>query len=192
MSLLMSSIMSSIKSVLFFSFGDLCFPMSFFLAFGDVRCYFLKWLHLYLFLCIPFFYEMTGKSSWQFPGCRARGSWSWTTGVWILAVPPAHARVLSCSVVSYSVTLLDCSPPGSSVYGIFQARILEWVAVSSSRASSWSRDQACVSCVSCLAGKFITHKPATSSETLIQFLHLFSGDSHAHLTALLGRLCSYM
>ena len=105
MSLLMSSIMSSIKSVLFFSFGDLCFPMSFFLAFGDVRCYFLKWLHLYLFLCIPFFYEMTGKSSWQFPGCRACGSWSWTTGVWILAVPPARARVLSCSVVSYSLWL---------------------------------------------------------------------------------------
>ena len=30
----------------------------------------------------------------------------------------------------------DCSPPGSSVHGIFQARILEWVAISFSRASS--------------------------------------------------------
>ena len=35
----------------------------------------------------------------------------------------------------------DCSPPGSSVRGIFQARILEGVAVSFSRGSSWSRDQ---------------------------------------------------
>ena len=36
---------------------------------------------------------------------------------------------------------MDYSPPGSSVHGIFQARILEWVAISSSRGSSRSRDQ---------------------------------------------------
>ena len=36
---------------------------------------------------------------------------------------------------------LDCSPPGSSVHGIFQARILEWVAISFSRGSSQHRDQ---------------------------------------------------
>ena len=35
---------------------------------------------------------------------------------------------------------MDCSPPGSSVHGISQARILEWVAISSSRGSSWPRD----------------------------------------------------
>ena len=35
---------------------------------------------------------------------------------------------------------MDCSPPGSSVHGIFQARKLEWVAISSSRRSSQSRD----------------------------------------------------
>ena len=34
---------------------------------------------------------------------------------------------------------VDCSPPGSSVYGIFQARILEWVATPSSRGSSQPR-----------------------------------------------------
>jgi len=34
----------------------------------------------------------------------------------------------------------DCSPPGSSVHGILQARILEWVAISFSRASSRPRD----------------------------------------------------
>ena len=38
---------------------------------------------------------------------------------------------VSCSVVSDSVTPTDCSPPGSSVRGILQARILEWVAISS-------------------------------------------------------------
>ena len=35
---------------------------------------------------------------------------------------------------------MDCSLPGSSVHGIFQARVLEWVAISFSRGSSWSRD----------------------------------------------------
>ena len=36
---------------------------------------------------------------------------------------------------------MDCSPPGSSVHGVLQAKILEWVAISSSRGSSWPRDQ---------------------------------------------------
>ena len=36
---------------------------------------------------------------------------------------------------------MDCSPPGSSVHGLFQARILEWVAIPFSRGSSQSRDR---------------------------------------------------
>ena len=36
---------------------------------------------------------------------------------------------------------MDCSPPGSSIHGIFQARVLEWVAISFSRGSSRPRDQ---------------------------------------------------
>ena len=42
---------------------------------------------------------------------------------------------------------MDCSPPGSSVHGIFQARVLEWVATSFSRGSSWLRDRTWVSCI---------------------------------------------
>ena len=41
---------------------------------------------------------------------------------------------------------MDYSPPGSSVYGIFQARMLEWVAISFSRGFSQPRDQTHVSC----------------------------------------------
>ena len=37
---------------------------------------------------------------------------------------------------------MDCSPPGSSVHGVSQARVLEWVAISFSRGSSQPRDQA--------------------------------------------------
>ena len=41
---------------------------------------------------------------------------------------------------------MDCSPPGSSVHGIVQARILEWVAMFPSRGSSQPRDQTQISC----------------------------------------------
>ena len=51
---------------------------------------------------------------------------------------------------------MDCSPPGSSVHGILQARILKWVAISSSRVSSQPRDQTRVSRV---AGEFFTAEP---------------------------------
>ena len=49
----------------------------------------------------------------------------------------------------------DCSPSSSSVHGILQARILKWIAISSSR-SSWPRDW---TQVSCLAGGFFTTEP---------------------------------
>ena len=48
---------------------------------------------------------------------------------------------------------MDYNPPGSSVYGVFQARILEWVAIPFSRGSSPPRDQTQVSCI---AGGFFT------------------------------------
>ena len=68
---------------------------------------------------------------------------------------PSFARVpwSTYDVVTYNAqscpTLcgpMDCSPPGSSVHGISQARTLEWVANSSSRGSSRPRDQTHVSC----------------------------------------------
>ena len=48
---------------------------------------------------------------------------------------------------------MDCSPPGSSVQGILQVRMLEWVAIASSGGSSRPRDQTQVSCI---AGRFFT------------------------------------
>ena len=54
------------------------------------------------------------------------------------------------SVTQSCPTLCDpmnCRLPGSSVHGIFQAGILEWVTISSSRGSSQPRDRTCVSCV---------------------------------------------
>ena len=60
---------------------------------------------------------------------------------------------VSHSVVSHSLWPhgLYCSPPGSSVHGILQTRILEWVAIPFSRGSSQPRDWTQVSCI---AGRF--------------------------------------
>ena len=55
---------------------------------------------------------------------------------------------------------MDYSPPGSSVHGILQARILEWVAISFSRGSSQPRDRTHISRVSpASAGRFFTTEP---------------------------------
>ena len=51
---------------------------------------------------------------------------------------------------------LDCSPPGSSVHGISQTRILEWVVISSSREYSWPKVWTCISWVSCI-DRWILH-----------------------------------
>ena len=59
---------------------------------------------------------------------------------------------------------MDCRPLGSSVHGILQARMLEWVALPFSRGSSQSRDW---NQVSCIAGKFLTIK--IPNPLLIQF-----------------------
>ena len=60
------------------------------------------------------------------------------------------SRVAMCLVAQPCLTLwnpMDYSPPGSSVHRILQARILEWVAMPSSRGSSQSRDGTRVSCI---------------------------------------------
>ena len=59
-------------------------------------------------------------------------------------------KLLSCPTFCHPV---DCNWPGSSIHGIFQARILEWVAIFFSRGSSWHRDWTQVSRI---AGKLFT------------------------------------
>ena len=85
----------------------------------------------------------------------------------IESVMPSNYLILCCPLlllpsvfpsITSSITqscptlcdLMEYSPPGSSVCGVFQARILEWVAISFSRGSSqpWDRTQ-----VSCIAGR---------------------------------------
>ena len=65
---------------------------------------------------------------------------------------PLHLLLLVSCVRLFCDTM-DCSPPGSSVYGIFLARILQWIAIPFSRGSSQPRDQTWVSYI---AGRFFT------------------------------------
>ena len=65
-----------------------------------------------------------------------------------------------CCCAQLGLTLcdpMDCSPPASFVHGISQARIVEWVAISYSRGSSWPRDWTCVSCISCIGRQILYH-----------------------------------
>ena len=66
---------------------------------------------------------------------------------------------------------MNRSPPGSSVYGIFQARILEWVAISFSRGSSWPKDQIPVSCI---AGGFTPTEPSRKPFRKLSSVQLLS------------------
>ena len=72
--------------------------------------------------------------------------------VWHVCV---HAQLLQLCLTLWDP--MDCSPPGFSVHVILQARILGWVAMPSSRRSSWPRDQTHIFCISCIAGRFFTH-----------------------------------
>ena len=71
---------------------------------------------------------------------------------------------------------MDCHPRDSSVRGIFQPRILEWVSISFSRGSSQPRGQIWVSCIS-LAGGFFTTVPPGKH-------HVYTGDSQLYISNL--------
>ena len=96
-----------------------------------------------------------------------------TTTVFCLSCPlslefPLHSwacyfgtMLLWCAKLLKScLTLCDpinSSPPGSSVIGILQTRILEWVAMPSSRGSSQPRDRICITYVSCIGRRVLYH-----------------------------------
>ena len=83
-----------------------------------------------------------------------------------------------CCAVLYSVVsdcdLMDCSPPASSAHGIFQARILEWVAISYSGRSPQPRAQTCISCISCVVRQFLYYWPTWKDGIVYAVPSLFS------------------
>ena len=89
--------------------------------------------------------ESVGKSSRS-----GRCVWKWPNITVSWEPNPVTGRLLPLlfrlSAMSDSfMTPMDCSLPGSSIYGIFQARLPQWVTISSSRGSSRLRDRTCAS-----------------------------------------------
>ena len=77
-----------------------------------------------------------------------------------------HRKVKSLSCVQLFATPVDCSPPGSSIHGSLQARILEGVAIPFSKGSSWPRNQTQVSCI---VGRFFTFWATREDPSVEQF-----------------------
>ena len=113
--------------------------------------------------------------------------WSWT---WVQSSASpltskmkirmwVHAAAQSCPTLCDS---MDYSPPGSSVHGISQERILDWVAISFSRGSSRPRDQTHVSCISCIGGQILYHC-ATWEACVLLTIRL-----HGHSLLLVSRI----
>ena len=88
----------------------------------------------------------------------------------------ANVQAKSLQLCPTLCNFMDHSLPGSSVHGILQARFLEWVAMPSSRGSSQPRDWTCVSCDSCIAGRFFTAEPRAKPSD--QHLVLFCSNEH--------------
>ena len=94
-----------------------------------------------------------------------------------IELPDSYLYVCVCVYAQSCLTLCDsmnCSLPGSTVHGVFQAKILEWVANSYSRGSSQPKDWTHVSCVSCtgrqtLVARVVKNMPAMQ-ETRIRSL----------------------
>ena len=95
-------------------------------------------------------------------------------------------KVKSESEVSQSCRTLcdpmDCSPPGSSVHGILQARVLEWVAIPFSKGSSQPSNQTQVSCI---AGGFFTFcsREALGGVPLFPYLAVINTHCARHLAS---------
>jgi len=83
------------------------------------------------------------------------------TVVYLYTIMVYYVRVLISKLLQSCLTLydpVDCSLTGSSLYEVFQARMLEWVAMTSSRGSSQPRDQTHVSYVFCTGRQVHYHK----------------------------------
>ena len=119
----------------------------------------------------PFSSESYWPRSWTRVSCiEGRFFTKWGTR-------EAQCRLMSCATSLWLYPTLcdpvDYSLPGSSVHGILQTEILEWVAMPFSRASSWPRDGTCLSCVSCIGRRVLYHYHHLGSPTLIPIPNYF-------------------
>ena len=111
--------------------------------------------------------SLVGRMMGQ-PSFTDRRTGAWESQTWeklnLRRLASSRLCIRAQSVQSHPTLLdpMDRSPPGCSVHGILQVRILEWVAMPSSRLSSRPRDRTHISCISCIAGGFFTAEPKGS------------------------------
>ena len=96
-------------------------------------------LFSFYLVCMLYFLDSMYRIIWYLYFC------TWLIPLSIICPACMCAKLLqSCPTLC---SPMDHHPPGSSVHGILQARILHWVAIPFSRGSSWFRDQTWVSCI---------------------------------------------
>ena len=100
---------------------------------------------------------MEDRGAWHAAAHGVTKSRPWLSH-WATAKELEYVCVCAQSLSCVWVTLC-CSPAGSSVLGISQAKILEWVAIYSFRGYSQPRDWTCVSCISCIGRQILYHCP---------------------------------
>ena len=109
-----------------------------------------------------YWWALVGLGAWDLEGSPALEV-STLRGLHVLVCLLGHVQL-------FMGHLMGCNPPGSSVHGISQARILEWVAMPSSRGSSRPRDGTHISDVSCTSLSTVPpgkpHGPPTSRHTV--------------------------
>ena len=98
----------------------------------------------------------------------------WLSNVLLCVYVCMPARLLSCVPLFVTPWTIACQ--GSSVHGISQARILEWVAISFSKGSSRTRDWTYIPWVSCICG-WILHHWATLEAPVYVYIHSASANS---------------
>ena len=130
------------------------------------------YIHIYIYMTDILSIRQFTHFGSQISGIRSiiKGKTKWKTPELALS-PTVNILSESAEAISYPefnakslqsyLTLwnpMNCSLPGFSVYGILQARILKWVAKSSSRGSSPSRNQTHVSYISCIDKRVLYHR----------------------------------
>ena len=92
------------------------------------------------------FWILTLTSEWY--GVKLNFLKCWFVVMYFIRINLSSATIVLCLVAQSCLTLcnpMDCSSPGSSIHGISQARMMEWVAIFFCRGSLWPRDRTCIS-----------------------------------------------
>ena len=105
-----------------------------------------------------------GVTVWKFLSCNVKSSRELLYNIGTIINDTVSEWVKVAQSCPTLCDPMDSRPPGSSLHGILQARILDWVAIPFSRRSSWPRNQTWVSCI---IGRFFTVWATGEAQTIL-------------------------